>query len=143
MLCLYEAIPAMVSKSFLTKLYKRLFKTKFEKTMVFNTYFLENSKNVLILTKSSIKFGEYLNFRGFSKIYSLIPFWLFSTFLECSRRLKKSKKILENPRNFKNSLNLLDLVVKIRKFVEFKNSGFSSNSDLKHNSRNRKWKKCA
>ena len=38
---------------------------EFEKNIVCNSYFIENSKNILIFTKSSIKFGEFLNFRFF------------------------------------------------------------------------------
>ena len=56
-------------------------------------------------------------------------FWIFLIFLECSRKFEKIKKIkkntwksrnmLENPRKFKNSPNLLLLFVKIRKVLEF------------------------
>ena len=62
-------------------------------------------------------------------MYCLILFWIFLIFLECSRKFEQIKKIkkntwksgkmLENPRKFKNSLNLLLLVVKITKFLEF------------------------
>ena len=39
--------------------------SEFDKTIVFHSYFLENSRNVLIFTKSSNKFGEFLNFLAF------------------------------------------------------------------------------
>ena len=46
------------------------------KTIVFIVIFLENSKNFVIFTKSSNKFGEFLKFLGFSKIF--IHFLRFS-----------------------------------------------------------------
>ena len=49
----------------------------FEKTIVFIViFFLENSKNFLIVTKSSNKFSDFLSFLGFCKIF--IHFLVFS-----------------------------------------------------------------
>ena len=45
---------------------QELSRTEFEKTIVFIVIFLENSKIFVIFTKSTNKFGEFLNFLGFS-----------------------------------------------------------------------------
>ena len=107
---------------------------EFEKTLVFIVMFLENSKNLVIFTKSSNKFVEFLNFIGFSKIFIhflvfCYAFLTFLIFLECSRKFEKikkvkkntykSRKMLENPRKLKNSPNLLLLFVKITKCLDF------------------------
>ena len=68
-----------------------------EKSLVFTVIFLENSKNLVIFTKSSNKFGEFLRFLGFCKIVTHFlvfsyAFLIFLIFLECSRKYKKIKK---------------------------------------------------
>ena len=47
-----------------------------KQTTVFPSYFLENLENFLNFPKSFIKFGEFFNFLGFSKIVGnfLMPF---------------------------------------------------------------------
>ena len=48
-----------------------------KKTIVFIVIFLENSKNFVIFTKSSNKFGEFLRFLGFSNIFLDFHVFLF------------------------------------------------------------------
>ena len=77
-------------------------KAEFEKTIGFIVIFLENFKNFVIFTKSSNKFGEFLNFLGFSNIFLhflVFPyaFLIFLNALENSRKVKKFRKIHENP----------------------------------------------
>ena len=91
------------------------------KKIVFNSYFVENSKKFSIFTKSPKKCAEFLNFLGFYKIFRnflvfFLPFSIFLIFFKCST---KFKNILENTRKFKNSPNLSELFVKIRICLEF------------------------
>ena len=86
------------------------------------SYYLDNPKNFLIFTKSFNKFGEFLNFLEFSKIFLDYPYFSLFFFSKFKRPLENTRKflqILENPRKFKNSTNLLKPFVKIRKFLEF------------------------
>ena len=46
-----------------------LISSEFEKVILCYSYFLENSKNFVIFTKISNKFGEFLSFLGFCKIF--------------------------------------------------------------------------
>ena len=103
-----------------------VWRSEFEKIIVFIVIFLENSKNFVIFTKSSNKFDEFLNFLGFSNIFLdfHVFFFIFKIFriLEKSKKFKKSirkcMKILENSRKLKNSPKLLLLFVKITKFFK-------------------------
>ena len=57
-------------------------------------------------------------------MYFSLFFKIFLNFLEDSRTIKKIKKlkfpkILENSRIFKNSPNLIEILVKFREFFEF------------------------
>ena len=61
-------------------------KPESEKTIVFIVIFLENSKNFVIFTKSSNRFGEFLNFLAFCKIF--IHFLVFS-YARKSEKIKK------------------------------------------------------
>ena len=63
----------------------------------FYSYFLENSKNFVIFTKSSNEFGEFLSFLGFCNIFLdfhvfFFIFLIFPNFLEHSRKIKKIQK---------------------------------------------------
>ena len=62
---------------------------EFEKTIVFHSYFLENSENFLNLAKSSKNIGEFLNFLEFSKIIenSLVLSYVLLNSLGFSRML--------------------------------------------------------
>ena len=55
---------------------------EFEKTIVFHSYSLENSKQILNFTKSSNEFSDFLTFLGFSKIFRFQKFFIFLIFLE-------------------------------------------------------------
>ena len=58
------------------------------KIIVFRVIFLDNSKNFVMFTKSSNKFGKFLNIRGFSKICTFSSiFYGFLNFLDFSRML--------------------------------------------------------
>ena len=46
--------------------------SELKKTIVFHSCFLENSENFLNFAKISKKFGEFLNFLGFSKIIEIL-----------------------------------------------------------------------
>ena len=66
-----------------------------KKLQFLQLFFLENSKNFVIFTKSTNKFGTFLSFLGFSKlfIHFLVCFYAFFNFLDFS---KMHQKIGEN-----------------------------------------------